>query len=591
MAGPFIKLPFAQPLSKKFMPLSFATQTPQDLTERRWTFIGVLCFILVLGAFVVLVSSYWDRRSPNLTSHLVLGIIATSAVLILASTYFYAYRFFLDVFYFLISAGWFANAFYLPFEFFIAPGAKDFQFELNVYYAGFLLNLPFYLSLFAPSTGKWDYWRFVRITIISIASLVLASLLVRYMSIAVFPDLNEKWKFALITLPGVAFAIFIYFEIGRTIAHRYQREIHGKSAVFLAVTFYGYAALQIVYPFKLYLRSTQAETILLAVFGLALVLKVANNISLLGVLLSTVTYPSYIAEKQLRKETEERLERRSHLEELGALASAIEHDMNSPIGEMTLTINTMRRRFQSQQAVLDGLDKLDTAKKRMASIAKIVRYLRGDKAFYDRDRFMEKVNVIESIHRAVRIVKSEFNLESHKILIKVEGKDLFVRAYPPMLEQVIVNVMKNSIEAVIEAKRVRGLIRITTATMRPEQIKDDQRYDKKYDKWVKIEVHDNGCGIHPEHISKVTTLFTTRGEDKANSGIGMFIGYRIMKVHNGVIDFKSTLGEETAVSLVLPEWDAYLKAAASEEAGESENAESEIDKPDTSDALLLPDET
>jgi signal transduction histidine kinase len=571
------------------MPLTFETETSQDLAERRWTFVGALCFIIVLGTFIVLVSIYWNSRSPNLSTQLVLGIIATSAVLILASTYFYAYRFFLDVFYFLISAGWFANAFYLPFEFFIAPQAKDFQFEVNLYYAGFVLNLPFYLSLFVPSTGKWDFMRFARVTAISVVSLVLGSLLVRYISTAGFPDLNQTWKFALITLPGVVFVIFLYVEIGRTIAARFEREIHGNSAILLAATFYGYAAVQVVYPFKLYLRSsTQAEIILLAVFGLALILKVANNLSLIGVLLSTVTYPIYIAEKQRRKESEERLEHRSHLEELGALASAIEHDMKSPIGEMSLTINMMRRRFQSQQAVIDHLDKLDTAKKRMASIARIIPYLRGDKAFYDRDRFMEKVNVIESIHRAVRTVKSEFHLESHNILIKVEGKDSFVRAYPPMLEQVIINVIKNSIEAVIETKRNRGLIRITVAGVRAEQIKDDRKYDKKYDKWVKIEVHDNGCGIPQENIAKVTTLFTTRGEDKANSGIGMFIGYRIMKVHNGVIDIRSTLGEETTVSLVLPEWDAYLKAAAIEEIDDSENAEDETGEPQTGDALLLP---
>ncbi len=559
------------------MSLTFETEDSKDLAERRWTFLGIVSFLLVLGALFVFVSLYWGKRSANLDSDLILGIIATTAVLILATTYFYAYRFFRDVFYLFICIGWFANAFYLPFEFFISPAARDFQFDLNVYYAGFVLNLPFFLSIFVPFGSNSNYRRLLLGSGILVGSLVLSTLLVDYLVHGAFQNANPMWKFALLAVPGVYFASFTYFMIGRRIGRRLNKEIHGRLPRFLSGTFYAYASLQWIYPLKLYLRSNpEGQVILLIAFATALVIKISNNVSLLGVLLSTVTYPSFIATQQRLEKTEEQLLRRSQLEELGALASSIEHDMKSPIGEMSLIISTMRRQFQSQSLVLNGLDKLENAKKRMGAIAKVVQYLRGDKAFYDRERFMEKVSVLESIHRAVKTVKSELNLNPDKILIKVEGKDVFTRAYPPMLEQVIVNAIKNGLEAIFEAKRKRGLIRLRAATVRLDDVKDDDRYDKKYDKWVRIEIADNGCGILPENIPKVTTLFTTRGEDKANSGIGMFIGYRIMKVHSGFIDIRSVVGQQTKVSLLLPEWSAYLRAVSKkDEKQDDELADSE----------------
>jgi signal transduction histidine kinase len=167
---------------------------------------------------------------------------------------------------------------------------------------------------------------------------------------------------------------------------------------------------------------------------------------------------------------------------------------------------------------------------------------------------MNKTNVLESIHRAVRLLKSERDLTASNTLIKVEGKNLFVRAYSEMLERVIINVIKNSLEAISEANRQRGLIRIRSRT--------ETRYGDRFDKWVRIEISDNGCGIREADISKVTTLFTTRADAKPNSGIGMFISSRIMEIHSGIIEIDSLLDKGTTVSLVLPEWNAYLKLAA-----------------------------
>ena len=71
---------------------------------------------------------------------------------------------------------------------------------------------------------------------------------------------------------------------------------------------------------------------------------------------------------------------------------------------------------------------------------------------------------------------------------------------------------------------------------------------------MNIEVKDNGCGIAEQDIPHLTTLYTTKAHLKPNSGIGLFIVEKIIRMHEGSIDISSELGQGTAVRILLPEW-------------------------------------
>lgn len=559
------------------MALDFETEIAVSAEDQRWTFWGVVCLILILFVASVLFYTYWDERSPNLNTKLIVGIIATTAVLILSSTYFYAYRFFQDVFYLFISVGWLANAFYLPFEFFVPELKKTLQFELNVYYFSFVSSLPFFIAFLTlhNKSAKRSAW----ICFGWLIGLFTTSLLCHHIADSVIAQESASWKFAVITLPGVVFVIYIMTYMGIIFRRRLSYEVHGKAKLFLPLTFYGYAVLQLAYPFKLHLSAPNNKAILLSIFYVALLLKIGNNISLLGVLLSTVTYPQFVATQELLRRKEERLHERSQLEELGALASSIEHDIKTPLATMALNINTMKKRFQNNDEITVKLKKLEESRKRIAAIVRVISFLRGDRDFYARDRFMEKVNMVEVAHRAVKAVKIELKLDS-KYNINIEGKDSWARAYSPMIEQVIVNVVKNGIEAINESRPTGGLI---TIRILPTSIPESE-----YSRWVKVEVSDNGCGIPADNIAKITTLFTTRADVKPNSGIGMFIGARMMKIHGGHINFTSKVDEGTTVTLLLPEWFAYQKAI--KEKFKADKSPNDKASPDTSQVELIGEE-
>lgn len=163
--------------------------------------------------------------------------------------------------------------------------------------------------------------------------------------------------------------------------------------------------------------------------------------------------------------------------------------------------------------------------------------------------------MLEIVHRAVRSLKNEMGWLKRvdaKSFIKIRGREVFVRAYVPMFEQLVVNVIKNGLEAIEEAGRERGVISINVGTT--------ELMGSKYSRWVGVEIEDNGIGIPEENMDKLTALFTTRGDRKASSGIGLFIGKKIVDIHKGRIHFESKAGVGTKVTLLLPEFSALQKA-------------------------------
>jgi signal transduction histidine kinase len=100
-----------------------------------------------------------------------------------------------------------------------------------------------------------------------------------------------------------------------------------------------------------------------------------------------------------------------------------------------------------------------------------------------------------------------------------------------MIEQVLINLMRNAIEALVK-----------TASPKIELSADQHNR-----MGAKISVRDNGPGIKKEHLDQIFVPFFSTKE--SGSGIGLSLSRQIMKLHKGRIDVKSKLGEGTCFSL------------------------------------------
>ena len=531
------------------------------------------------------------------------SLSACATALILAGTYYFAYRFFEENFYFFIFVSWIANALYLVPDLNHRPlicSPSFFYYKLFIFLLSLTSSAFLLLSLFTRATrnDETPTWKRVpKYTWVAIALLSAFYLIFSYLQVphlptrevvvkqiegmrpekreattgkncdhsAVFPH-NEHIELTKWMIPGSVVAFALLLAVGSALRTRLQTENPGWKDNLLESTFWIYGLLQFTYPFTLSLR-THREGLVMLLYLIAQLAKVGNAISMVGIFQSSAAYRDSNrsakvrdAENEVRFKQaellarEERLLRESNFTELGRLASAIKHDVLTPLATMGFDVKFLKEQLQHEPKLKRRLENINESMARIEAIVKVVDFFRGDKVFFDRDEHMRKASMLEIAHRAVRSVKHEredLKQDNPTVRIKVSGKDLWVRANMPMLEQLVVNVIKNGLEAIDGAKRETGLIQMSVGIAGIQ--------GSEYSRWVKLEIEDNGEGIPAENMDKLTTVFTTRSDKKPNSGIGLFIGKKILDIHDGILRFESKVNEGTKVTVLLPEWQALQK--------------------------------
>ena len=107
------------------------------------------------------------------------------------------------------------------------------------------------------------------------------------------------------------------------------------------------------------------------------------------------------------------------------------------------------------------------------------------------------------------------------------------------LEQVVLNLLQNACQALPDAGRG---VRITTA----------REHGKGAHGAVRVEVSDEGSGIAPEDLARITDPFFTTKRRTGGTGLGLAISRRIVKSHGGSLSFRSTVGVGTGAVVTLP---------------------------------------
>ncbi|MBE6139641.1 MAG: HAMP domain-containing histidine kinase [Firmicutes bacterium] len=117
--------------------------------------------------------------------------------------------------------------------------------------------------------------------------------------------------------------------------------------------------------------------------------------------------------------------------------------------------------------------------------------------------------------------------------LDIVDDEIFINGDYNRLSQVLINIIKNSIEAIPENSN--GKINIST------KIKDNKYY---------LVVEDNGIGMNEEVLANMKKPFYTT--KKRGSGLGVSLIYEIVEAHNGKIEYTSEYGKGTKVILQLP---------------------------------------
>lgn len=215
--------------------------------------------------------------------------------------------------------------------------------------------------------------------------------------------------------------------------------------------------------------------------------------------------------------------------------------MNSvtPIASLASTVNDLVA--QAEESPKDGSVRVNSEAKEDIREAALTIHKRsqGLLHFVDAYRDLTRIPrpnfeifpVTNLLERVAQLMKGQMEEKGIQLVTRVEPKSLELTADPELVEQVIINLALNAVEAVKDTA--------------DGKVEFESRLDDRGR--VLIAVADNGVGITDEVKEKIfTPFFTTK---KEGSGIGLSLSRQIMRLHKGNITVKSVPHQSTVFTL------------------------------------------
>ncbi|HOD03091.1 MAG TPA: HAMP domain-containing sensor histidine kinase, partial [Clostridiales bacterium] len=134
---------------------------------------------------------------------------------------------------------------------------------------------------------------------------------------------------------------------------------------------------------------------------------------------------------------------------------------------------------------------------------------------------------------AVYVFKERAKREGMELNYAVTDLPSPINGDPDRIKQVFVNILDNAIKYSSQG----GIINVSADVN---------------GNLLSVCVSDNGCGIAPEDLPRVTEKFFKANISVRGSGIGLAVCDEIIRRHGGTITFESELGSGTSVTVTLP---------------------------------------
>jgi two-component system sensor kinase FixL len=252
-------------------------------------------------------------------------------------------------------------------------------------------------------------------------------------------------------------------------------------------------------------------------------------------------FTGFIRDLTERQKTEARLQELqaelvhvSRLTAMGEMASALAHELNQPLSAIANYMKGSRRLLEdsTDERVTILRDAMDKAAEQALRAGQVIRRLRDFVARGESERRVEDVKKLVEEASALALVGVKD--KGVRVRFEFDPRADFVLADKVQIQQVLLNLMRNAIEAMENSER-RELV-ISTASA-----PDDM---------IEITVTDTGAGISPEITAQLFQPFITT--KRQGMGVGLSISRTIVEAHGGSIAPRPNPGGGTVFSFTLP---------------------------------------
>jgi len=219
------------------------------------------------------------------------------------------------------------------------------------------------------------------------------------------------------------------------------------------------------------------------------------------------------------------------------LLNVMTHEIMNSVAPISSLADTMKNRLKSPEIANSHLSSqledlelgIDTIKRRSEGLLKFTESYRSLNKITRLD--LTKILVRNLFENLNSLMRPSFEKKNIELEIILRDPTLAVEADLNLIEQVMINLLVNAVEAVKDRENPR----ITLAA----EVHNNNK--------TLVKVIDNGMGMPPELLDKIfIPFFSTR---KSGSGIGLSLCKQIMLLHKGNIQVQSTEGAGAAFIL------------------------------------------
>jgi signal transduction histidine kinase len=215
---------------------------------------------------------------------------------------------------------------------------------------------------------------------------------------------------------------------------------------------------------------------------------------------------------------------------LGKLAAGVAHQLNNPLGGITLFAKLIQEEYNLEEGAKQDLDRiLKDAQRCRDTVKELLEFTRQTR------HLMRPHDVNEAVSRTLFLLENQALFQNIDISKNLDPSLPPIQADIQQLNHLFMNIILNAAQAMKE----QGCL-----TLKTSPVPAGDR--------VCIEISDTGPGIPEDILPHIFEPFFTTKEEGKGTGLGLSLAYSIVKNHAGTITAKSEPGQGTTFIIEFP---------------------------------------
>jgi two-component system NtrC family sensor kinase len=220
---------------------------------------------------------------------------------------------------------------------------------------------------------------------------------------------------------------------------------------------------------------------------------------------------------------------------IGKMAAVVAHEINNPLSGILTYSRVVKRWIQNnfsaaprEEEMVGSLDLIASESKRSGELVKnLLSFSRVT------PMNLEWCELNQVIDRCLRLVQHKMDMATIQLNLSLGEELPHVRCDPNQIEQVVLAMVINAIDAMPQGGNLWIITRQTSVST------------------IEFVIRDDGVGISEEHLAHIFEPFYTTKES-GGSGLGLAISQNIVERHGGSIAVESKVGQGTTFKILLP---------------------------------------